>query len=341
MTDPLPETAAPAGPHSGNAPALPDITRLPRRGLELNWRYLALRALAMIFAIWAAVTVVFFLMMMTGNPAQLLAGPQAGEDQIAALSTLYGFDQPLWMQYLRFLGASLSGHFPDSLRFGTSPWAVVGPAIPKTLMLGGSALLLGALLGFAVGYLSVMARWSLLRELPLAILTVVQATPVFVIGILMVLLFSLRLHWLPTSGSESLRHLILPAITLSLLVAPPIARLFRASLIQQLEADHIRTAMAKQIPLHIVQWRHVALNALVPSIALLGMQAGSMLGGTVLTETVFGWPGIGTILVSAVGVQDYPVIIFVVILIALAVSLGNFLADITTFIFDPRTRIAR
>ncbi|MHA6689604.1 ABC transporter permease [Devosia sp. A449] len=320
-------------------PVVTSLRRLPRRGLELNWRYLGNRLAATVFAIWAAVTIVYFLMMGTGNPALLLAGPQATAEQIAALNALYGFDQPAHIQYLNFLTSSLSGNFPDSLRFGISPFQVLAPAIPQTLLLGVTALLIGACLGFTVGYFSVLGSNRVLRELPLALLSVVQATPVFVVGIVLVLVFAIRLRWLPTGGNTSLLHLVLPALTLGLMVAPPVARLFRASLIQQLEADHIRTAKAKQISMRQVRWRHVALNAVVPVIALLGMQAGGVLGGAVLTETIFGWPGVGTTLVGAVGLQDYPVIILTVMLIATAVCLCNFIADVATSVFDPRTRI--
>lgn len=334
----VPAEPATSGP---DTPQPPSLRRLPRRGLDLNWRYIGERLAATVFAIWAAVTIVYFLMMGTGNPALLLAGPQATNEQIAALNALYGFDQPAYVQYWNFLSSSLSGHFPDSLRFGISPFKVLAPAIPQTLLLGGTALLLGACLGFTVGYFSVLGRNPVLRELPLAMLAIVQATPVFVVGIVLVLVFSIRLRWLPTGGNSSPLHLVLPALTLALMVAPKVARLFRASLIQQLEADHIRTAMAKQISMRQVRWRHVALNAVVPVIALLGMQAGAVLSGAVLTEMIFGWPGIGTTLVGAVGLQDYPVIILTVMLIATAVCLCNFIADVATSVFDPRTRITR
>lgn len=317
------------------------LERLPRRGLDISWSFVGQRAIATLFAIWAALTIVFFLIMWTGSPAVLMAGPDAGREQIEEINRLYGFDRPLFEQYWLFLVNSLTGQFPDSLRFRISPFDVIAPAIPLTLLLGGTAVVIGAVLGLLVGYMSVMGKSWLAREIPLGFLTVVQSTPVFVIGILFVLFFALALGWFPTGGSESWIHLVLPAGTLSLLVAPPVARLFRASLVQQLEADHVRTAMAKQIPLSRVRWRHVALNAVVPVIALLGLQAGNLLGGAVLTEAVFGWPGIGTVLVGAVGMQDYPVIIVSVILIAFIVNFFSFVADVLTAVFDPRTGVQR
>lgn len=317
------------------------LDRLPRRPPDIRPAFLLQRLAATAIAILGSVSLVFFLVFATGSPATLLAGAQATREDIAALNALYGFDRPLHEQYWRFLANALRGDFPLSLRFDIPAFDVLAPAVPLTLQLVLTGLVAGAFLGLAVGYLSATADNPVLREGPLALLTVVQSTPVFVTGILAVLFFSLTLGWFPTGGSGSLRHLVLPAATLALLIAPPVARLFRASLLQQRGADHVRTALSKQIPLRRVQLRHVAVNALVPVIALLGTQTGTLLGGAVLTETVFGWPGVGTVMVSAVGMKDYPVILAAVVLIALTVSLCNLLADISIAIVDPRTTVSR
>jgi len=311
--------------------------RLPRRGPDLSFRYVGQRLLSMLVAVWGAASLVFLLIMATGSPAVLMAGPQADKAQIERLSALYGFDQPLAVQYALFMKNVVTGNLPPSLRFDISPLAVIGPAVPYTLTLAVLALMFGTLIGLAVGYLSVNARSWWVRELPLAAATVVQSVPVFIVGLLLVLFYSLRLGWLPTGGTGSARHAVLPVVTLALLVAPPIARLFRTSLQQQQNADHVRTAMAKQISLRAVRVRHMAVNALVPVVALLGMQTGSLIGGAVLTESVFGWPGLGTTMVTAVGMKDYPVIVVAVMLIAVAVSACNFLADIAIMLLDPRT----
>jgi ABC-type dipeptide/oligopeptide/nickel transport system permease component len=315
--------------------------RRPRRGFPITPRHILRRLASAVVAVWGAVTLVFFMIMATGSPITILAGPQASREEIAALKAIYGFDRPLYEQYGRFLAALAGGKFPDSLRFDSSPFELLAPAIPLTMLLALTALVAGVTLGLLVGYVSATSRIRILREVPLLVVTVFQSTPVFVVGILMVLLFSMNLGWLPTSGSGSLRHLVLPATTLSLLVAPPIARLFRVSILQQQGADHVRTALAKDIPLRQVQLRHVAANALVPVISVIGLQAGSLLGGAVLTETVFGWPGVGTVTVNAVAVKDYPVILAAVLLIAVAVSLANLVADLITAVIDPRTAIVR
>ncbi|RJG40612.1 ABC transporter permease [Mesorhizobium sp. DCY119] len=311
------------------------------QGANLALWHLLRRFLSGLVAVWGAVTLVFFMLLATGSPVYILAGPQATQEDIDRLNALYGFDRPLYEQYARFIGSVLRGQFPDSLRFHSSPFDLLFPAIPLTFVLALTALVVGSVLGLLTGYVSATSRNRLLREIPLFVATVLQSTPVFVIGILFVLLFSLTLGWFPTSGSSSPLHLVLPAASLSLLIAPPVARLFRASILQQRDADHVRTALAKDIPLAQVQLRHVAANALVPVISLIGLQAGSLLGGAVLTETVFGWPGIGTVTINAVAAKDYPVILAAVFLIAIAVSLANFIADLLVAAIDPRTAVVK
>lgn len=317
------------------------LRKLPRRRLDIRPSFVLQRIGATAVSVLGSVSLVFFLIFATGSPATLLAGGQATKAEIAALNASYGFDRPLIEQYGQFIFKSLRGEFPKSLRFDIPAVDVLTPAIPLTLLLVTTALLIGAAMGLITGYLSATASNRFLREGPLALLTVVQSTPVFVTGILAVLLFSLTLGWLPTGGSGSVSHFILPALTLSLLIAPPVARLFRTSLKQQQGAGHVRTALSKQISLGSVRFRHIAINALVPVIALLGTQTGTLLGGAVLTETVFGWPGVGTVLVSAVGMKDYPVILAAIVLIALTVSLCNLLADLLIAVVDPRSAVIR
>jgi peptide/nickel transport system permease protein len=319
----------------------PVLSKLPQRRRDIRPSFVLQRLGATAISVLGSVSLVFFLIFATGSPATLLAGGQATKDEIAALNASYGFDRPLIEQYGQFLFNCLRGEFPKSLRFDVPAVDVIVPAIPLTLFLVLTALLIGSALGLIAGYLSATSSSRLLREGPLALLTVVQSTPVFVTGILAVLLFSLTLRWLPTGGSGSLRHLVLPALTLSLLIAPPVARLFRTSLKQQQGADHVRTALSKQISLSRVRFRHIAINALVPVIALLGTQTGTLLGGAVLTETVFGWPGVGTVLVSAVGMKDYPVILATIVLIALTVSLCNLVADLLIAVVDPRSAVTK
>jgi len=328
------------GAHSEQAP-WNVLRKLPRRRRDIRPSFILQRLGATAISVLGSVSLVFFLIFATGSPATLLAGGQATKEEVAALNASYGFDRPVIEQYGQFLFNSLRGEFPKSLRFDIPAVDVLAPAIPLTLVLVLTALLIGSALGMLAGYLSATASNRFLREGPLALLTIVQSTPVFVTGILAVLFFSLTLGWLPTGGSGSLRHLVLPALTLSLLIAPPVARLFRTSLKQQQGADHVRTAISKQISLRRVRFRHIAINALVPVIALLGTQTGSLLGGAVLTETVFGWPGVGTVLVSAVSMKDYPVILAAIVLIALTVSLCNLLADLFIAIVDPRSAVKK
>ncbi|KAI1692497.1 binding-protein-dependent transport system inner membrane component domain-containing protein [Ditylenchus destructor] len=212
------------GAHSGQTQRIV-LRKLPRRRRDIRPSFILQRLGATVISVLGSVSLVFFLIFATGSPATLLAGGQATKEEIAALNASYGFDRPVIEQY---------GQFCLTVCVAT--------------------------LGLIAGYLSATSSNRVLREGPLALLTVVQSTPVFVTGILAVLFFSLTLGWLPTGGSGSLRHLVLPALTLSLLIAPPVARLFRTSLKQQQSADHVRTALSKQISFGRVRFRHIAIK---------------------------------------------------------------------------------
>lgn len=301
-------------------------------------RFILRRVLFIGISLLGAVTLVFFFTLATGNPVLLLTGGAASKEDIAAVMRLHGLDLPVWQQYLIFLRDAVTGNFPKSLRFDASPFDMLWPALRMTLLLASAATVVSLLIGLAVGYLSVRASSVWIRRSVLALLTLVQSVPVFISGLLLVLLFSVRLGWLPTAGAEDLRHLILPTLTLALLLTPQIARVFRASLIENGNSDHVRAALSRNIPLRTIEIRHVVMNSLTPVIALLGVQLGSVFGGTVLTETVFGWPGLGTAFVSAVAVKDYPVIIACIAIIAVIIGIFGLASDLLTRWMDPRGR---
>lgn len=329
MTTPViatatPETATEARPHR-------------RRALPV--RYIVERLLGAIFALWGVITLVFFMILATGSPATLLVGAAGTREDLDNVNKLYGFDQPLWVQYWRFLSNTVTGNFPDSIRFNNSPMTYLVPAIQLTVILAVVALVIGVAVGLAIGYYTAFGKKKWIKA-PLYTLTMIfQATPTFVVGLLLVLAFALNWKLLPTQGATTPQHIILPALTLSLLIAPPVARLFRANLVQQSGADHLPTALLKDISLKQIRRRHIALNALPPVAVLVGLQTGSLLGGAVLTETIFAWPGLGTVVVNAVDNKDYPVILAGVTIIAAAVVISNLVADLLVRILDPRTAV--
>jgi peptide/nickel transport system permease protein len=311
-------------------------SRFPGRRLNTSKKGLLRSAVSTLVAIFGVLTIVFFAIMVTGNPAVLLASPSATHEEIAALTRLYGFDKSLAEQYIKFLWNIVSGNYPNSLRLGSSPLEQILPAIPFTLTLTFAASLISIVIGLFVGYLSVFSRYKVLREIPLNTLAVFQATPVFVVGLFFVLIFSIHLGWLPTGGSGTFRSLVLPSLSLALMFSARIAQVFRASLLQAVSAEHVRSAKTRQISLWTIRFRHIVVNALLPVISVIGLEVGSLLGGSVITESLFSRPGIGTVLLIAIDNKDYPVIIAAVVLISAIFIVINTLVDIVSVIVDPR-----
>ncbi|MCE0762421.1 ABC transporter permease [Pseudonocardia kujensis] len=320
------------GPPPG-APA-----RRPRRRAPLSARYVAGRLATALVAVWAVFTLVFFSLLATGNPAQLLVAPDAPPGELERITALMGFDRPPLEQYATFLGRVVTGDLPDSIRYDESPLALVAERLPASITLGLTGLLLGTLLGAAAGYLGATARRPLLRRLPLSLLTALDAIPSFFLGILLIFVFAIVLRSLPATGGGTLAHLVLPALTLAVVVAAPVGRIFRTALLDVAELDHVRTARSKGIAPAAVTARHVVANALPPVLNVLGVQAGMVLGGAIVTEALFGWPGLGQLSVSALNNRDYPLVLACVCVIAIGFVLVNLAVDLLAALLDPRNR---
>ncbi|MCE0762406.1 ABC transporter permease [Pseudonocardia kujensis] len=321
------------------APTDPPRTTVARRlRAPVGWRYIGGRLLTGLVAVWGAVTLVFFALYATGNPAILLVPPDAPPDEIARLTHLLGFDRPLPVQYAHFLASVLSGTFPDSIRYGGDPLPIALEKIPASLALGLAGLLIGALLGGLVGYLSATARSAWLGRVPLGLAVSIESVPTFFVGIVLVIVFAVQLGWFPVTSAGDASSLVLPALTLAFAFVPAIARVFRTALLDVLQAEHIRTARAKGLPRHTLAWRHVIANSLGTTLNVVGIQAGVLLGGAVVTESVFGWPGIGQLSVNAVQNRDYPLVIVCVLVISLGFVLINLVVDVLAAIVEPRLR---
>lgn len=311
--------------------------RFLTRHVKLNWHGIVRSLISAVTALFGVLTIVFFAIMLTGNPALLLASPAASPDEIAALTRLYGFDKSLAEQYGIFIWNLLSGNYPNSLRLNSSPLDQILPALPYTLTLTLTASVISIIIGLAIGYLSVFSQYRFIREVPLNVLAVFQATPVFIVGLLLVLIFSIHLGWLPTVGTGSSSALILPSVSLALMFSPRIAQVFRASLIQLRSAEHVRAAKTRQISLSTIRMRHIVINALLPVISVIGLEVGALLGGSVITESLFSRPGIGSTLLVAIENKDYPVIIVTVVFISAIFILINTLIDLVSVFVDPRS----
>lgn len=288
--------------------------------------------------LWLVLTAVFVVLRFSGDPVRLLLPSDAPEAQVAALRSDLGLDAPIPVQYVRFIGQVAQGDLGDSMRFNQPALDLVLSRFPATATLALVAFVVAAVLGLTLGSLAALTRNSPLDRVTMAIMSFFQAAPSFFLGVMMILLFSVRLGWFPTSGSGSPAHVVLPALTLSALTLGSIARITRSSLLDTLQADYIRTARAKGISERLVWFRHALRNAALPLSTMLGLELAGLLTGAVIVETVFAWPGIGRLALDSVAARDYPVVQAVVLLIAGIFVVINLLVDLSYLVLDPRTR---
>ncbi|KAF1068309.1 MAG: Glutathione transport system permease protein GsiC [Pseudomonas citronellolis] len=290
-------------------------------------------------AIWGAVSIVFVITRLLGDPAALLLPIGATPAQLQALTAALGLDQPLGTQYLRYLGQLFHGDLGQSFSMGRPALQVVLQRLPATALLAATALLLGSLGGLLLAVLGVVARDGWGRWLVRPLVALAQATPTFWLGILLVMIFAVRLGWLPSGGYGSPAHLVLPAATLGCYIAASVARYLDSSLMEALRGEHVRTAQAMGLGAATVFTWHVLRNALVPVVTYLGMIAGELLGGAVVVESVFSWPGSGRLLVQAIMSKDFPVIQASVLVAAVLFVLMSLLTDGLYRWLDPRAAV--
>ncbi|WP_374834370.1 ABC transporter permease [Paenochrobactrum pullorum] len=303
--------------------------------------YFLSKLLEALVAVWGVLTIVFFVTRILGDPAALLLPTGASAQELDALRVQLGLNQPVLDQYLHYLLQILHGDFGVSFQFQRPALEVVMERMPATLELAFAAILFGTLFGVIAGTIAALNRGKLAELIVMVFALLGQATPVFWLGIMFVLLFAVELGILPTGGRGTLAHTVLPAMTLAIFVCASIARLLRSSLLDVLREDYVRTARAKGLmPRTILIW-HVARNALIPVVTMIGIIMGELLGGSVVTETVFAWPGIGRLIIQAIETKDFPVIQAGVMLIAFIFVAINLLIDLAYGFLDPRIRERR
>jgi peptide/nickel transport system permease protein len=283
-----------------------------------------------------------------GDPAEVMLGANANKEDLASLRTQLGLDQPLHVQYFTWISHVARGDLGRSLWMKRPVLGEVLERLKATILLTGSALLLSTVGGIALGIASATRANSLLDRLSGVASLFGASMPVFWLGIVLMVIFSLWLGWLPASGMyapygggglrDLLSHLILPAVTLAAASVTIIARLTRATMLETLGQDYVRTARAKGLGERKVVWRHALKNALIPIVTVVGVQAGYLLGGAVLTETVFAWPGVGTLVVQGILARDMPLVQGGVLVIALSFVLVNLLVDTLYAWLDPRIK---
>jgi ABC-type dipeptide/oligopeptide/nickel transport system permease component len=303
------------------------------------FRYI-LKRLAMLIPVLFGVSLVSFslLQIVPGDPAVLLAGEDANPDFIEAVRKEYGFDQPLTVQYVRFVSRAVQGDFGVSIRNREPVINLLKQRFAFTIQLSFLSILIAAFIGLIAGVISATRQYSIFDNLSMVGALFGISMPIFWLGLLLMLVFSVHLRWLPAGGSGELRHLILPAVALGAASAAVIARMTRASMLEVIRQDYIRTARANGLREWVVIYKHALKNAMIPVITVFGLEFGYMLGGAVLTETVFSLPGIGRLMVEGIFQRDYAVVQGSMILVAGTFVLVNLLTDIAYAFFDPKIR---
>ncbi len=291
-----------------------------------------------VFAIWGIVTICFVFTRVLGDPAVMLLPIGTPEAQVNELRESLGLNNPLGVQYADFILGAVRGDFGQSYQYFRPAMQVVLERMPATMVLAFGSVLIGGALGLLGGFFASMYRGRI-QEVAIMIVTLLgQATPGFWLGIVLILIFAVELRWLPSGGFDSWAGAVLPIATLSLFVAANICRLFRAGMIEALSSDYIRTARAKGLPPARIYRRHAARNAILPTMTVLALLMADLLGGSAVTETVFSWPGVGTLVVQALATSDYPLIQASVFLIATTYVLINLAVDLAYQWVDPRIR---
>ncbi len=303
--------------------------------------YILKRILGMIFLLLGITFLVVLMMYLAPGDATVMILPNISSlEQVETLRREFGLDLPLQVQYGRFLARAIQGDL------GTS-WIDRRPVMPQvldalsyTLRLATAALSLSLIFGVVSGIMAAVRHRSLTDEAIMTVTVLGISTPVFITGLLLIYVFSFKFAWFPTSGAGSWRHLVLPAVTLATFLIAYMTRMMRSCMLDVLGQDYIRTARAKGLMEVVVLGRHALKNALIPMVTVVGLQVGLLLGGSVITETVFAYPGIGQLIVSAIGARDTPLVQGCVVVIATGFILVNLIVDLSYALIDPRIRLA-
>jgi ABC-type dipeptide/oligopeptide/nickel transport system permease component len=298
--------------------------------------FLVKRLAQSMIVIAAVVFIVFIMMFLSGDPALLLLPPDASREDIVEFRRQMGFDRPLWEQFFSFAGNLLQGDFGRSWRFQAPALPLVLERLPATIELAVAALVCSLLIAVPLGVVSAVRRNTIFDGVAMVFALIGQSTPAFWLGIMLILVFAVQFGMFPTSGREGLDSLVLPAVTLGLTLAGRNARLVRSSMLEVLNEDYVRTARAKGLSERRVIGKHALKNALLPVLTVVGLELGHLLGGAVVVETVFAWPGIGLLAVQSVLGRDYPVVQAIIIISALVFVLTNLLIDLLYTWLDPR-----
>ena len=282
--------------------------------------------------------ITFSMIFLAHDPAMPLSGPEARRDDIEVVRKAYRLDDPVVIQYGRWLWKAMHGDFGKSFYSKEDTMELVAQRLPYTLLLATTALALCLSFSIPLGILAAIKKNSVMDNLATVIAVLGQAMPLFWLGIMLSIIFGVQLGWLPISGSGTIWHLILPAICLGYYISPVIMRMTRSGMLDVLKMDYIRTARSKGLPRRRVLIKHALRNALIPIITLVAVQFGFLMGGSVITETVFSWPGVGRLAVDSIINADFPVVQAIVLVLSMIFVMANLAADLINALVDPRIR---
>lgn len=302
-------------------------------------KYVLRRLLLLIPVLLGVSLLVFTIMSLTpGDPAQLILGENAPKEAVLKLREEMGLNDPFLVQYFRFVGKAVLGDFGRSYTTGREVFGEIFSRFPNTLVLAVIGIFISVCIGIPVGIISATRQYSFLDSFSMVLALLGVSMPVFWLGLMLILTFSVKLGWLPSGGFDGLASLILPSATLGVGSAAIITRMTRSSMLEVIRQDYIRTARAKGVAEKVVINKHALKNALIPIITVVGLQFGGLLGGAVLTESVYSWPGVGRLMVDAIRQKDTPTVLAAVVFLAATFSVVNLLVDILYAYVDPRIK---
>lgn len=302
-------------------------------------RYLLSRLIQGVLTLFVVSIILFLSLHASGDPAAMMAPMDASEEDVEQLREKLGLNRPLVIQYWDFWSQSVSGDIGKSFRYKQSSLKLVWPFLGRTAKLVIPSVLLSALLGVALGVVAAVARNSWIDRTILVGALAGQAIPIFFLSLLLVLLFSVHLRWTPVSGSTSLKHYILPVISITIFNLAILVRLTRTAMLDALSQDYVRTARAKGLSNQVVLIRHALRNASLEVVSAIGIQLSTLLSGVIVIEAIFAWPGIGKLMYDAVLQRDFPLVMTGALIIAAIVILINLIVDLSYAILDPRIRL--
>jgi peptide/nickel transport system permease protein len=300
----------------------------------------ALRQIVQLAVVIVGISMLAFsILHVIGDPITLLLPQNAGKEEYARYKKLLGLDQPIYVQYWKFASRAVQGDFGKSWYADTPAFKLVLERMPPTLYLTTAGLGMALLIALPLGILAALRRHSFVDTLCTLGAVAGQAMPIFWLGIMLIIVFAVRLRLLPASGYGTWQHFLMPAFTLGAFLAPITMRLVRSGVIEIMNMDYIKTARAKGVSERMVVVKHAFRNACLPVITVLGLQFGQLLGGAIITETVFAWPGVASLTVDSIRNQDFPVVQCAVVLLALIIVAVNFVVDMIVGLIDPRIRV--